>query len=302
MKINIMRKLFILIFILPLLISAGKKDSFKVPKDFAFIPTGSIQIANRTISVDAFIMQKNEVTNLQYRDFLNDLKANNKIEKLKIAQVDSLQWRDSNKYNEPYVEYYHSHPAYNSYPIVNISHEAALLYCEWLSEKYKKEHNVNIEFRLPTENEWIYAAKGGSNNKYPWEGNYLRNKKGKFQCNFNVIYQEDLKKNSTTKEIEIAQNNIDENDVSNSNYQNRSDGNSITVPANSYYPNEYGLYNMSGNAAEMTSEKGIIKGGSWNSTGYYMQIESESEYTQADIPSPFVGFRVIYTYLPERDK
>lgn len=295
---NLMRKLFILILILPLLISAGKKSRFKVPKDFAFIPLGSMEINGKVFSSNAFIMQKYEVTNLQYREFLNDLKAHNETEKLKIAEIDSLQWRISNQFYEPYVEYYHSHPAYNNYPIVNISYEAALLYCDWLSEKYKKENNVNIKFRLPSENEWIYAAKSGnSNNKYAWEGNYLRNKKGKFQCNFNVLYQE----NPKTKEIEITENNIIENNVSNVNNQDR-ENNSITVPVNSYYPNKYKLYNMSGNVAEMTSEKGVIKGGSWNSCGYYMQIDAESEYTKTDAPSPFIGFRVVYTFLPERDK
>ena len=185
-----MKKLFILIFILPLLISAGKKGSFKIPKDFAFIPMGSMQIDDKVFSVDAFIMQKTEVTNLQYREFLNNLKANNEFEKLKIAKIDSSKWNIKKKHLQPYTNMYHWHPAYDNYPTVNISYEAALLYCEWLSEKYKKEHNVNINFRLPSENEWIYAAKGGSNNKYPWEGNYLRNKKGKFPL---VLQQKKLK-------------------------------------------------------------------------------------------------------------
>jgi len=59
---------------------------------------------------------------------------------------------------------------------------------------------------------------------------------------------------------------------------------------------------MSGNAAGMVAEKHEIKGGSWNSTGYYMMLDSESEYTEEDIPSPYVGFRVIYTIMPENNQ
>lgn len=287
-----MKRLFILTLILPLFISATKKDNFKIPKDFAFIPMGSMQYKGKTVSVDAFIMQKTEVTNKQYREFLNELKLNNENEKLKIAQIDSTKWRQAGKYNEPYVEYYHKHPAYDNYPVVNISYEAAQLYCEWLSKKYEKAYNQKINFRLPTEYEWIYAAKGGTKNRFPWNDNSLLDKKGNPRCNFKYINQQAIRANPKTKSTELLKqhsiNNIDKN--------------MIMTPVRSYSPNDYGLYNMSGNAAEMTSEKGDIKGGSWNSTGYYMQIESESEYSEKDVPSPFVGFRVVYNYVPERDK
>lgn len=284
-----MKRLFILTFILPLLISAGKKDNFKIPKDFTFIPMGSMQYKGKTVSVDAFIMQKTEVSNKQYREFLNGLKKNHEIEKLKIAQIDSIKWRQAGEYMEPYVEFYHKHPAYDNYPVVNVSREAVQLYCEWLSEKWKKEYNQKVKFRLPTEYEWIYAAKGGTKNRFPWNVNALLDKKGNPKCNFKYVRQQDIRANSKSKSntIELI---------------NNMGKNKIMTPVDSYQPNNYGLYNMSGNAAEMTSEKGVIKGGSWNSTGYYMQIESESEYTEKDAPSPFVGFRVVYDYLPERDK
>ena len=38
----------------------------------------------------------------------------------------------------------------------------------------------------------------------------------------------------------------------------------VTAPVNSYTKNYFGLYNLIGNVAEMTSEKGICKGGTWN--------------------------------------
>ena len=281
-----MKKAFILVLLLPLLISASKKDFMKVPDSFAFIPMGSMEYNGKTISTDAFIMQKTEVSNKEYKEFLADLKANNEIEKLKIAQIDSTKWRQAGQYNEPYVEYYHKHPAYDNYPVVNVSKEAVKLYCEWLSKKWEKEYNQKVNFRLPTENEWVYAAKGGTNNKFPWEGNKMTNKKGMRMCNYKYIEQYNIRI-SNTGNIEL----LNENLCGDNQYSK------TLVPVNSYFTNNYGLYNMSGNAAEMTAEENIIKGGSWNSTGYYMLIESVSEYTENDIPSPYVGFRVVYTYV-----
>ncbi len=286
-----MKKTIILILLIPLFISASKEGSIKIPDEFAFIPMGSMEYNDQTISTDAFIMQKTEVSNKEYKEFIADLKSNNEIEKLKIAQVDSVKWRSAGNYNEPYVKFYHSHPAYDKYPVVNISKEAAQLYCEWLSEKWEKEYGQKVDFRLPTENEWVYAAKAGTNNKFPWEEDSLRDKKGQLKCNFKYIKQENIRKNPKTDNVEITNASLAEN----------IEDYTIMTPVNSYWPNNYGLYCMSGNAAEMTSN-GTIKGGSWNSTGYYMQIESESEFSENDIPSPFVGFRVVYTYNPERDK
>ena len=48
-----------------------------------------------------------------------------------------------------------------------------------------KGNSEKVKFRLPTEEEWIIAAQGGNNSAiYPWQGNELKNKKGKFMCNF----------------------------------------------------------------------------------------------------------------------
>ena len=60
--------------------------------------------------------------------------------------------------------------------------------------------------------------------------------------------------------------------------------------AKSHRPNNYGLYNMSGNVAEMVYERGIAYGGSYLDPGYDIRIDSEKPY---DAPSPLIGFRVI---------
>ena len=69
-----------------------------------------------------------------------------------------------------------------------------------------------------------------------------------------------------------------------------------TTPVNAFEAvAPYGIHNMSGNVAEMISEKWIAKGGSYNSPGYDVRIQSKMNYTEA---SPEVGFRVFMKIEP----
>ena len=71
----------------------------------------------------------------------------------------------------------------------------------------------------------------------------------------------------------------------------RSDLADITAPVKSYFPNGYGLYNMSGNVAEMLIEKPRTNGRSWNSGGIDVKIDAEDEYEGFEGGSPYIGFR-----------
>ncbi len=261
----------------------------KMPKGFVYIPQGNFVFEKDTISVNGFYMYKTEITNIDYRKFLYDLQKQGKTKELLIAMVDTAKWRSKDAYNEPYVSYYFSHPAYSHYPLVNITYEGALLYCEWLSEKLNEfnQGKFGIKVRLPLRSEWVYAASnGGATSPYSWGGPYLRNNKGCYLCNFRDVGEENIRYNKDKKSIEIEPGSYSCGGAAD-----------ITAVAASYFPNKFGLYNVNGNVAEMVLEKGVAVGGSWKSYGYEVRNESVENYTEADT---HIGFRPVVTVSVKR--
>lgn len=256
-------------------------------KSFVYVPGGIAIVNGDSVSVQAFYVYNREVTNINYKEFLSDLKSKGDIESLKIAAIDSLGWNKLNFSNQAYVHYYHSHPAYNDYPVVNISHEAAQLYCHWLGEKYDQLSGTTgkFKFRLMEKAEYIRAARGDSEASYAWNSYSLRNSDGQIQCNFTQFGSEEIHRNEETGKLEIV---IAPRGFLDNGFTD------ILAPSVSYWPNEFKVYNLNGNAAEMIAEKGIAMGGSWRNTGYDVRVESQSSYTQGN---PMTGFRVVITAL-----
>ncbi len=218
---------------------------------------------------------------------------------------DTLAWIHDFTYsfNEPMTQNYFWHPAYDDYPVVGVSWKQATAFCIWrtgLLHSFLMENGSVIvnDFRLPTESEWEYAARGGLDlSPYPWGGPYIRNSRGCFLGNFKPM----------------RGNYID-------------DGGFHTVKINSYNPNDYGLYCMAGNVSEWTSnafdesaynfahdlnpdylydakdedpevlKRKVIRGGSWKDIGYYLQTSTRT-YEYQDTAKCYVGFRCVMTYL-----
>ena len=108
---------------------------------------------------------------------------------------DTTVWiRDfSYSYNEPMHNDYFWHDAYSEYPVVGVSWKQAKAFCQWRTlyhnayQKTRKRPFVN-SYRLPSEAEWEYAARGGLQGAtFPWGGPYAKNDRGCFMANFKPL-------------------------------------------------------------------------------------------------------------------
>ncbi len=264
-------------------------EKFLKKSTYTYIPSGNAWIDGQEKSVSGFYMSKGEVSNFQYLEFLTFLKSNNQIDKLKICQIDSLNWNNQSNTNSKMTEFYHTHPAYRNYPVVNISHEAAELYCEYISQALSTKYpGVEVVCRLPTYDEYVRASRGDDPKiAYGWNSNETRNSQGQILGNFARIGEECISKNSETGKFEVNLKGIPPFAYTH---------NDLLAPSESFWKNQFGLYNLSGNAAEMIDEPGIACGGSWSDPGFDVRIDSKKAYKNTD---KTVGFRVVFSYLKD---
>ncbi len=295
-----MKKLGYLLLILPLLFAFGKnkkhetskyltKSWVKVPAGHVYtnLEAGVINTKQPNMvkdSIPGFYIFNTEVTNENWREFLYYLKQEGRMLEYEANMLDTTVWRSKLGYNEPFVNYYFQHRAYSHFPAVGMTIQQARAYANWLTEIYAlKDDGVKITFSIPTKKQWIRAARGNTQNHYPWEGKYMRSKKGVFLANFKPINERFVTKTDVTRAYTdsysvMTYDNFNETEMT------------ITAAAESYYPNQYGLYNMSGNVAELVSDDTVAMGGSWNDTGYDVRVESEQPATE---PKSTIGFRVV---------
>ncbi|OFY83977.1 MAG: hypothetical protein A3F72_06330 [Bacteroidetes bacterium RIFCSPLOWO2_12_FULL_35_15] len=236
----------------------------KVEKQYQNPPPGTVWLK------DSIFIDQTEVRNLDYLEYLHWLQINDTIN-YSLSLPDTLVWRDALSYNEPYVRYYLTHPAYRNYPVVGVSYEQAVNYCKWRTEivKYFADRiNPKSSFgssykaktfyyRLPTKEEWEIAAYAGICQIYGFEGIHVNNN----LLNYNV------------KEAALL-----------------SYASDVTVPAKRGTPNKFNLYNTIGNVAEMIAEKGVSKGGSWLHSLDECKITDSIKYEK---PKAWLGFRCV---------
>jgi formylglycine-generating enzyme len=91
----------------------------------------------RRVSVSSFYMDETEVTNVDYREYLHWLRRVYTDHPLvyRNALPDTTVWRSPLGYNEPYVETYFRHPAFNDYPVVGVNWVQANDFCIWRTDR-----------------------------------------------------------------------------------------------------------------------------------------------------------------------
>jgi formylglycine-generating enzyme len=234
-----------------------------------------------------------ETSNYEYKLFLKAM-MNENIDKYSTYLLDTFKWTQAQiaRYQAPVISMehtYHKHVAFNSHPLVNVSYENALAYCDWLTQKYNSDNARKFKkviFTLPTLNEWTYAASSGDKAIfYSWKGKDVKDKNGKYFCNIRQVEEHLLFKDSTSNKLVIQ-----------NPYYDGYEYPFYTTNTLSYKPNSFGLYNCTGNVNEMTIEKRIAKGGSYNSYGGEATI-SFTHYYQSS--SPDLGFRVFMKVMEE---
>ena len=199
-------------------------------------------------------------------------------------------------YNDPMHNDYLWHDAYSDYPVVGVSWVQAKAFCNWRTkfknddQKSRNKQFVN-HFRLPTEAEWEYAARGGiEGGTYPWGGPYIMDGTGCFMANFKP------QRGDYAADMAL-----------------------YTVEAKSFEPNDYNLYNMAGNVSEWTNssydagsyeyvstinpnvasgdnKRKVIRGGSWKDVVYFLQV-STRDYEYRDSARSYIGFRTVQDYM-----
>jgi len=194
--------------------------------ELAYIPAGSFMMGSNNghddekpvhrVTVPAFKMMKHEVTWAQYQPCID-------------AGVCGDNTRDGgdNGWGK------------GNRPVIEVNWDDTQDYIRWLNQK------TGMNFRLPSEAEWEYAARAGSTTKYSW-GNSPSGRHA----------------------------NGDEEDGWSSDGYNKK-----TAPVGSFQPNEFGLYDMHGNVWEWTQDcwngpysNALSNGAAWESEGCYKRV------------------------------
>ena len=267
--------------------------------DTMYLPLEESYNGQRTWDVTKFKFQYNHM-DIQEAAKKRGVKRKDVIIKEEIEiYPDTTVWiRDfAYSYNEPMHNDYLWHDAYSDYPVVGVTWKQAKAFCEWRTlwkntyQKSKKGSQMVNTFRLPSEAEWEYAARGGLQAAtYPWGGPYTKSDRGCFMANFKPVRGD----YAADKAL-------------------------YTVEAKSYDPNDYNLYNMAGNVSEWVNasydpssyeytssinpsvndknnKRKIVRGGSWKDVAYFLQVSSR-DYEYADSARSYIGFRTVQDYM-----
>jgi len=265
-----------------------------------FSDGGSNELPVHLVKVNSFYMSPYEITNGQYCEYLNS--AN------EIKVVDGIVYSSSDANNSyPYCATqnydYKSQIDYSddmfsvrtkndrdmsNDPMVMVSWYGAVAYCDYYG------------YRLPTEAEWEYAARGGEYDPYyrfPW-GDTISHSQANYKSEPSYLY-------------DVSPTSGYHPDYWHGQYP-------YTAPVCSFQANGYGLYDMAGNAWEwcndwysltyysvspydnpqgpLSGTARIIRGGGWYFDTYRCRVAYRFKLTPVTLSYSCVGFRVVLDY------
>ena len=298
----------------------------RLPADMILIRGGTFQMGNsiiregdsdelpiHSVSLDPFAMGQHEITNVQYCAFLNSLFSS------QFKVISGRIYAESDTDNRyPYYSMFHTSQIFltddsfsvrtkggrdmSTDPVMDVSWYGAVAYCNWRSQQESREQCYDLStwtcdftkkgYRLPTEAEWEYSARGGLQGKrFPWGDTITHNNANYFSIDF---YLYDI---SPTRQFHPTWNDGIE---------------PYTSPVGSFFANNYGLYDMAGNVSEwcndwygeyspnpQTNPTGpatgtgrVFRGGCWNSLADGCRASSRVGETQ-NVGYDTLGFRVV---------
>ena len=183
----------------------------------------------------------------------------------------------------------------SGYPCVEVTWCGAAAYCNYRSEKEGRPACYNLSdwscnvkaggYRLPTSEEWEYAARGGAGSKrFSWGGDTISHSQANYSASTSDSY-----------------------DQSSGGYHPsyNTGGYPYTSPVGAFAANAYGLYDMSGNVEEWCSDwhwcyvgsHRVLRGGSWITEAYFCRVGYRYRSTPAHSNS-YSGFRAVSTPPP----
>jgi formylglycine-generating enzyme required for sulfatase activity len=232
------------------------------------------------VSVGEFAMGMYEVTVGEFSKFVNSSGYRTDAEKEDSCWIYRDSWKSVKGVNWRNPNFYQN----NNHPVTCISWNDAVAYTKWLSNQTGKQ------YRLPTEAEWEYAARAGTETARYWGND------PDLACSYANVHD------NTSKE---------KNGFSWTHHK-CTDGYAKTAPSGSFEANKFGLFDMLGNLWEWSCSQyedkyngkekvcftknsnkyRVLRGGSWNSYPRYVRTAGRSGPTP-DFRSGYFGFRVV---------
>ena len=238
-----------------------------------------------------FFIGRHEVTRGEWRIFISSANYRTDAERDRVGGGGV----NRDKKDQPNLEMFEQHPKYNwsncgfeqddDHPVINVSWNDAVAFCDWLSKTEGKK------YRLPSEAEWEYSCRSGSTSLFHTGDDPI-----------GLTTVGNVLDDTATEEFGW--------------YGLRaSDGYAYTAPVARYKPNAFGIFDMHGNVSEWCQDyyhvkyysiapvedppgpaegsARVVRGGDWNSqpVGCRSAYRFESEASARAIS---IGFRIVW--------